>query len=271
MVKLIVTIGYDAKLLPRFIQHYRNLGIEDFLFVVNDPSPDQKLFQYVKDTLALENLSVVCAWSEEFSEAIKQKIERDTIEHQCNYDDWVLYTDLDEFQEYPGGLYRYLDQCEKKGIDYLESRLVDRVANDGSLTAYDPKKSLELQYPLGGFITAKLLKGWDKKIVAARAYKRVGGGHHVFLRPEGSLFRGYDTLPYKSKISPHSCGIRVHHFKWDVSVIPRMLEALTYNDSSLVSWKKEISRFLTHVSKYNGINIKDRAFKFSHVVPNLNI
>jgi hypothetical protein len=266
--KLVVTIGYDAKLLPKFVEHYQNLGIKDFIFIVNDPSPDQKLHNYVNGVLALNKLSIACTWPEEFSEAIKQKIERDMIEKHCHYDDWVLYTDLDEFQEYPGGLHKYLEQCAKNDIDFLDSRLIDRVSRDGSLTAYDPKKSIELQYPLGGFITSKLLKGWDKKIVAAKAYKIVGGGHHIFLRSTGS---GSHTLPYKPQISSHSCGIRVHHFKWDSTVIPRMMEALTYMDESLTFWKKEMARFLTHITKHNGINVRKRSFKFRMIGPVLNI
>jgi hypothetical protein len=198
-------------------------------------------------------------WTEEFSEALKQRYERELIEKECAYDDWVIYTDLDEFQEYSISIPNFLQFCENEKADTVEGRLIDRVAADGSLRSYDSLQPLAEQYPLGGYITRPLLKAWDKKIVAARAYKTVGGGHHIFLDADGR------PKKYSHRIKSFLHSINIHHFKWDANVIARMKNAIYYKDDSLVYWKKEIARFLEYYSEKGRIATENRKFKFRSI------
>lgn len=251
---LTVTIGPDYRLLAHFLRYYKNLGVHNFLVILNTPddAPLKILQNY--------DIKPVRIWTEPFSERLKQAHERDIISKYCSNEDWIVYSDLDEFQHYPAGLLNQLKFCENNGIDFLEGRLLDRISETGELTELDSKKSLEEQYPLGGYITNKLLKAWDKKIVVAKGKLVVGGGHHIFLDRATN-----NTLPYIRKLNRYSRGIKVHHFKWDRNVLIRMNQYKNLQDESLFYWIKEIHRFLRHYSKYKKINILNKSFDIKRI------
>lgn len=257
---LTVTIGPDYRLLPRFLKYYRNLGIKDFLVQLNTSDPTPRSF------LQKQGINTIHSWFEPFSEDRKQFHERFMIIKNCSSEDWVLYADLDEFQHYPLRLETHIKYCEDHGIDYLEGKLTDRVAEEGILAEIPNGFKLEDLFPYSGNITNKLLKAWDKKIVLARAKLIVGGGHHLFLD-----HKTHKPKPYNSKVNRHSTGIEVHHFKWDIGAISRMERYSELTCGSLYFWKKEISRFLEHYHKNAGISITDKRFKFKKVSKFLNI
>lgn len=246
---LTVTIGPDYRLLPKFLNFYKNFGIENFLIILNTSDETPSLF------LKNNGINPEKIWTDPFSEDLKQHYEREVIDRCCSDEDWIVYADLDEFQFYPSGFMNQIKFCEKHRIDFLEGRLVDRISKGGKLTELDNSVSLEKQFPLRGFITNNLLKAWDKKIVFARGRLIVGGGHHIFL--DGTT---YKTLPYDPDLNAHSQGIEIHHFKWDMRVLDRMKNYVQLSDDSLKAWRNEIIRFLDHYSRNNKIDISDSNF-----------
>lgn len=257
---LVVTVGPDYRLLHKFLRYYKNLGIKNFLVILNtqDSAPIKVLHEY--------GIISVRSWTEPFSEQLKQYHERKILIEHCSVNDWVIYADLDEFQVYPRGLSSHISECEKYGIDFLEGKLIDRISSTGKLLKLDVEIPLEDQFPLEGLITSKLLKAWDKKIVLAKGNLIVGGGHHIFL--DGTTNK---TLPYKSKLNKYSAGIQIHHFKWDRDVLSRMNRYLQLQDKSLLFWREEISRFLNHYSRYNRIDISDKKLRVKMVHFLINI
>jgi len=257
---LIVTVGPDYRLLPRFLRWYTALGVRNFLVILNtqDTSPIHILRGY--------GITAQHSWYDPFSEQAKQLRERNILLKCCSDEDWVLYADLDEFQYYPFGLKNHISYCTENGIDFLEGHLIDRISKTGELIDIVEDRTLGEQFPLGGLLTKNLLKAWDKKIVLAKAKLTVGGGHHVFLEDTT-----HKPLPYKTTVSKHSLGIEVHHFKWDKKILLRFKDYLNLKDSSLQYWQKEILRFLKHYTKYHGVNIKDKRFCISDVKKFINI
>lgn len=262
-IYLTVTVGPDYRLLERFINYYKRIGIENFLVILNTSDINAELI------LKRNDIKAVYKWIESFSETKKQTTERDIINKFCSHKDWIIYCDLDEFQYYPDGLINSIFKCNNSNINFMEGRMLDRVSKKGELLILDENKKLENQFPIGGFITGNLMNAWDKKIVAARKNKIVGGGHHIFLNHENQ--ENQETIHYKKEIKGLYKDIIVHHFKWDSFVISRMLKYLTLEDPSLEYWKKEIEIFINHYSKYSKINIKDKKFKFHMVDQILDI
>lgn len=247
---IVVTVGPDYQLLPKFLRYYKNLGIKNFLVILNT------LDQLPLEILKQEDIVPEKIWSEPFSEASKQYHERIAILKNCNRNDWVIYADLDEYQYYPMSLIEHIKFCENNKINFLEGLLIDRISQSGELIKIDQNKSLEEQFPLRGFITNNLLKAWDKKIVLAKARLVVGGGHHIFLESTT-----YKTLPYDKELNENSLGIEVHHFKWDKRAFDRMNDYLNLPDDSLKAWREEIGRFLKYISEHKKIDIQDKIFK----------
>jgi hypothetical protein len=209
-VFLTVTIGPDYRLLNKFIQYYKNIGIENFLIILNTPDT------LPRSIIQSYGIDVAHSWLDPFSERAKQSHERDTILKYCTMNDWVIYCDLDEFQYYPLGLQKQISHCEENSINFLEGRLIDRVSETGKLIDLNEEMSLNEQFPLEGFITSNLLNAWDKKIVIAKVKLIVGGGHHIFLEDVT-----HKTLPYIPELGLDSTGIEVHHFKWDAEILKR--------------------------------------------------
>ena len=259
-VYLTVTVGPDFRLLPKFLEYYIKQGIKKFLIILNSDNPK------ISNILSMHGLTAVHSWLGSFSEKDKQENERRVIDDICSEDDWIVYADLDEFQHYPLGLLKSIYLADKNHDDYIEGRLIDRVSESGKLIELNNRISLEEQFPLGGYITSPLLKAWDKKIVAARKNKIVGGGHHIFLNSANLR-----TLPYNTKISGPFKDVKIHHFKWDSQIINRFKGYLDLKDESLFYWKKEISLFLNYYKKNFKIKTKTKKFEFSKIDNILNI
>lgn len=61
---LVVTIGPDYQLLPKFIKYYRNIGVNNFLVILNTPD--------VKPRFILENFNIqaVHVWLDPFQKQL---------------------------------------------------------------------------------------------------------------------------------------------------------------------------------------------------------
>jgi len=247
-----------------FLQHYEKFRPKKILIVVN-ASKDSETYNTVKEKVKkYRNLCVLQEWPGEFSEDEKVAQEKLISSHYRKDSDWAIYADIDEFQFYPKDIRSSIKNAKRLGFDYLEGRLIDRICITGELTPIIKDIPLEVQYPIGGYITKEILKGWDKKIVCAKMSRDIGGGRHVFINRGGVYFKGCNTEPYFEELSPHSFGIEIHHFKWNELTIKKLEKELTFNHKSLEAWKLEHKRFLEHIKLYNKINIYEPSLKLKY-------
>jgi len=91
----------------------------------------------------------------------------------------VIYADLDELEVYPGGLIPYLEERERCGQAFARGRLVDRLAANGELIEVKSAPTLWEQFPLCRPVTRHIVRGWDRKVCAARACVPIAGGGAV--------------------------------------------------------------------------------------------
>lgn len=245
MIYLTVTVGDYNTLLDRFIKYYRKIGIKNFLILLQGNNYKESL-----KILKEYDIKPSCIWTEEFSESLKVSYERDVIDSFCDKEDWIVYTDLDEFQ-YHNDIEDTVRYCEENKKKFLYGRLLDRISLTGELIKIDRNKSLEEQFPLGCYFTEKVLKAWDRKIILAKKDLVIGGGHHIFLDNSTLTPLKYiKSRRYKE----------IHHFKWDSSLLDRIEKYLKYKDNSLYYWRKEMAEFIKYFKQNNLIPIK-YAFK----------
>ena len=106
--------------IPSFINHYRGLGFEDFIFMDNGSSDD------TLDYLVKSNCTVYqCSLGyEEYIYAMKQ-----FLVHLCGQGRWTLYVDVDELWLYPGcntiDLFRFVNYLDNAGYNACQAHMLD--------------------------------------------------------------------------------------------------------------------------------------------------
>lgn len=229
--------------LPQLVQHYRALGVDQFLFSLQqEPTVDvaqreQQLERFVQQLRALDcahGFSLVAPFDVWAVRDQHARLQAKYVAPQ----DWVVWCDSDEFQVYPGGLQAFTAECDSKGIEFLRGVFIDRIAADGGLPPFDPAQPIWGQFPLCCNVTALLAKAETRKVVLSRGYVRLDVGHHW---PLGSgaytSARGW---------------VQIHHFKWHADVIRSLNFRIQPEWKAKCSWWTESQRLLDYFTAHGG-------------------
>lgn len=225
----------DTDLLPFWIEHYRSLGVDRFILCVDhDGCPG----------VFVNNVKGANVWyyqSEGGQGERRDAEEREAIDFEMSGStppDWILYTDLDEHQEYQGGLHAALAKADAAGDEIVMGVLCDRLAADGSFpelparlegVEYDretglamvadprtggkvPATTLDATFPLRANLNRDVLKIRYCKVMAAKP--------GVILRPGRHGTQEHAFAAKRPGIL--SDGHLVHHFKWRAGIIERI-------------------------------------------------
>jgi hypothetical protein len=208
-----------AALLAHFVEHYRGLGVRDFLLIFHAAPGDSRrdLMRRLLADLAIEPVLEIA----DYSAARKLRHYGEVVRRHCAPEEWVLYADIDELQAYPTDLGTFLDERSRRGHRFVRGRLVDRLASGGELAEIRAGLPIWDQFPERAALTTTLTGGWDRKVCAARASVPLGdgGGHAVdFGLSPGLNYRLTHGWPrWGDRV------IEIHHFKWDAT-LPRRVE-----------------------------------------------
>lgn len=206
-IRFASVVGADTGLLEAAITHYRGLGVESFHITRHLESLDDPEFQQDLDVLARHGVAFAAVhqgpWDEDLNAYMIQA------QMRRHPDDWWVVADLDEFHVYDRPLTDVIAACKAGGYDYVMGALLDRVAADGSLPALRPAESIWAQYPLAGLVTLRVPRAGTSKVTLARGDVLLQLGQH------GA--RTGQALPAEQAFA------QVHHFKWNDSVLPRLI------------------------------------------------
>ncbi|WP_196778045.1 glycosyltransferase family 2 protein [Lentzea aerocolonigenes] len=253
-VRLASVVGGDVSLLPHTLAHYSALGVETFHIVrhaADRQDPALGRSASVMADFGLEFDSVhIGPWDEDLNAKLIRGL---MLRHP---DDWWVVADLDEFHVYDRALADVVELCEKNGYDYVTGAFLDRVSEDGRLTAVEPveRRSLWDQYPMAGLLTHSLLKGRTTKVTIARGCVELDYGQHRAWTGQAAPIEDL-------------CA-QVHHFKWTASVRDRLEERAEAYSSG--KWKLlhnsvvgESEAFLQYLGDHDGrIDVRDSRFAF---------
>ncbi len=233
-IRLAACIGVKSSphLLSHFLDHYRHLGVDEFLIVLHAARGDARA-EAAKDRLAQAGVRPLRE-VEEYSAALKLAYTTELVRRYCEADSWVVYADLDEFQVYPDGLRAYLSERERYGHRFARGRVVDRLSAGGELREIQPTPSLWDQFPVAASVTRGLLGAWDRKVCAAKAMVPLadGGAHAVCYGRAPNV--DYRLTHYLPRL--HERRIAIHHFKWDATLPQRVREKVEGRGGDLDRW-----------------------------------
>jgi len=252
VLSLILTVDEQrVAWLPQFVEHYRRLGVERFLISLHispNRTADEVRRATDKAVAVLRPLGILlhgvlhCHYTSRINCTYQNRIRKTA----CSADDWIVWTDIDEFHEYPEPLRKILKWCDANGVSVVFGKFIDRVARGGRLEPFDPRRPIWEQYPLGAEITGKILGGETIKVAASRAHLTIETGHHRVVEAQEHYY------PY---------AIRIHHFKWDAGVIERLKLRVSEEFKKACHWWIESQRFLDHVAQYGKIDLTGIAYE----------
>lgn len=230
--------------LPQFVEHYLGEGVERFcitLHIDRDAPVEhaRAASERAEEVLAGFGVPLFAVLRCRF-DAYRVSEQDNAVRRSLAPDDWVVCADLDELHEYPEPLREMLETCDELGYTEVRGKMIDRIAEDGSLRRFDPERPLWEQYPVGAPITGRILRGEVAKVVATRSVMRIGPGRH--------LSQGRSLRPYPKEAI-------VHHFKWDASVVERLRPRLSEEFKSRCPWWTETQRLVDHLERFGRIEL----------------
>jgi len=234
MIVLICTVEpRRLNLLPQLIAHYRQLGVERFLFTLHlDPAADPAANEQGRETFhrILEHFDIgdrfyfTDAFDSDAFYGHKDKLQETLVADS----DWIVWVDSDEFQLYPKPLPAIIKELEAHNIDFLRGVLIDRVGPEGTLPAFNPARPIWQQYPLACTITRHIAGGTTYKVALARGWLQVTFGHHLpAIMETGNAPPLRQASAARRALKTLKTHVQVHHFKWESGVIDRLRERIT--------------------------------------------
>lgn len=238
MITLICTLE-PARIgwLPQFVQHYRALGVERFLLTLQlepaGPALEQDRHRAeFRETLADLGIGTAFVWVHTWDGPSMAADQRSLARAHVASSDWVVWCDLDEFQVYPEPLRDIVARCEADDVDYIRGIFIDRVAEDGGLPRFDPRRSIWDTFPRTCNVTRVLAQANPHKVILAKGSVLVYGGKHAVM--DGQYLKPLEGWG------------QVHHFKWDASVLERLRYRLSPDWKAKCPWWTESQRLLDY-------------------------
>jgi hypothetical protein len=239
MIVAIVGIVHRDDLLPYYLEHYRELGVDRF--VISCDADDLDPAGGLKRKLVTEpDVELVDLPSRFRRSKLVGMINEEIRSRLVSADDWVVPADLDELNQYPANLSELVDQLSDSGSSYMSGRLRDRLAEDGTLKKLAPFEegvSIWEQYPLEADVTARIAGGQTEKVLLFRGDLPLSMGHH-------RLRDGENVKAFIAR------GV-AHHFKWREGLDEILAWRIENEGPARVPWIRE-SALLTDYLKKHG-------------------
>jgi hypothetical protein len=241
-MKLFVSITAHATLLPHFLRHYSAAGVTRFFIAV-----EKGLEEQVRRSASAFPVEVVLGL--DTAETIEGGTAAVTkMRTECaGPDEWVVLTDLDEFQLHPLGLASTAAAADDQGANVVRGNMIDRVASDGRLKPFGPDDDLWQLFPERCYITALLQGGLSYKCALVR-------GHLESGRTDDGL-----SLAHHHMRGEHvaSSTVEILHFKWNAEALERMTCAIARTQAAGQPFWVEYERVLSHLRRYQRLNWED--------------
>ena len=256
-IKLITFCGtdYDHKILPSFIKHYYDLGIEDILITLQSNEKGDKIEEarHVCSSFGIEPYDI---WVGEYTSQEMHERRLATIEH--TNPDWIIHADIDELHEWPDDPLKILEETKANAVQGV---FVDRVSENGEMLEIDDSYCIKKQFPIKCNLMSKWFYGsWAPTtgLVKMMAYKQgldISRGGHVAESLEAKYIQDIDLSSYadirttrRKKSSPY----KVHHFKWHKDTIEKLKRRVRVYKEKDYGWWRQSQNFLDYLDKNNG-------------------
>jgi len=237
MFVVLTSASYCVEILPAFVKHYSALGAEAVYISVLELVPgllDRTTQVAESCPIPVKVYPASQRWQKTKLEAQNKSELRIMVGLKMM--DWYVPADLDEFIDFKKPIPEVAMDLTAGGYGYAMGTFSDRVSEDGSLSSYDPEKSLWDQYPRRVPVTKDLMQSKDMKVVLAQGHLAVCSGHHFIV---DESYKKYPT------------DFTINHFAWRAGrreALQRRLD--NYNKLGIKC--ESLNRILDHLAANNG-------------------
>jgi hypothetical protein len=241
-----IGVEYDYDIVSHFIKYYKDIGVDEFLIVLNTDVPNSKKLKEVQNILRGYGIEEKQIWYEKYDFIKHTQILMDLIESQVEEKEWVITVDIDEFQEYFCDLRKFISYLEKNHYEYAVGTFVDRISIGGDIVKINNDTDLFETFPVRTKLTKDIMysnRNFIQKVVIHKSYIKLDFGQHRCIEEEEKKYRSCKHL------------IDVHHFKWRGDLIQNTIDRIEmFKINNLGS--RQLQSFLDFYEK-NGSLIAD--------------
>jgi hypothetical protein len=267
---LLASVDDNTAIIPHHFEHYRKAGIlpENMIIALDSASYNETSLQYWEQYYRKRGVTperFPANWTSCLGfQWTVDVLARWQITHSSQ---WVIVTDADELVRFPGGTALSLaQQLHDEGATHAYGNMVDRVAENGSLSSLQPPEvaSIADQYPLSCRITSLIAGGRTRKIPIHRGDLRTSSGHHHLWVTQRLLrytpFSSQCTrIPNEHQVPslegiPWSWSgplVPIDHYKWNSGALAKLVHRLTIQ-AETSGYKKEIAKAVFSIYENGG-------------------
>lgn len=249
MLNLVTVVGRNTHILPHMLKHYEDKVDKMYVVVYRQNDNDSILEE-------IEELGIKPYWV-----VTEPKYHWDRVTHIYNTvklkkpNDWWIVSDDDELQAYPDSIDNIVRKCEEKGYDFVTGGFLDRIGKDGIFPKVTRDTNIHEEFELAGFFRYPLSGACPNKVTLMKGYQEVTPGQHYAKFDKGNSW----GEAHPKRMPVEECFTQVHHFKWDSSVIERLLDVSETKED--YSYFKEYSKMYRAIARNNWkIDIDNKEF-----------
>jgi hypothetical protein len=250
VLNLVTVVGRNTHILPHMLKHYEDKVDKNYIVVYRQDDNDGILEE-------VEELGIKPFWV-----VTDKKYNWERVTHIYNTvkskkpNDWWIVSDDDELQVYTDSLDSIIRHCENKGYDFVTGGFLDRIGTNGTFPEVGRETDIHKAFSHAGFFRYPMSGACPNKVTLMKGYQEVTPGQHYAKFNDGTNSWG---IKHPKRMPVEECFTQVHHFKWDSSVLERLLEvAETKKD---YSFHKEYNKMYRAIARTNWkIDIDNKEF-----------
>jgi SAM-dependent methyltransferase len=246
-VAVVCYINGDGDILRAWFEHYRALGVAEFVFWEHEAAPGEN--DALRALLPDYPARIVGRHDGEFAAAYQFRGTMDILEQMRGR--WVIVADSDEFVELPyrtvGATIRALEQ---RGARCLSAPFLQRLRTDGRMLGHDPAVPLNEEYPLCvPTLGTQLGVTWREE------------KHPLFFNGPGAVLAdaGHHFPPRGMQAAKGLRGV-THHYRWRAEGLEKLRRASRWT----YQWRRRLAaQLLAYLDAHDGVLPMAGAFRYA--------
>jgi len=219
-INLVTVVGYNTITTSQMLKHYENMVDKMYVCVLTDREHMFVLNELEELNIPIHKVVV----QDKFNWYGVTPLYNEVKASKPN--DWWIVADDDELQVYPYDIEDIIRDCEKGGYDFVTGGFLDRIGVGGTLPKITKDTDLHKEFPLAGFFRNPMSGACPNKCTLMKGYQKVTDGQHYAQIGSGTSW----GREHPKKMPVEQVFTQVHHFKWDHTVLERLLWTANMKD-----------------------------------------